>query len=88
MTLEKNSEKPKPQGKSASVLSALKSGISLNRFDAEKLLGDHCLHSTISELRAKGFLFSDEWERIPTRFNRDVRVKRYSYIGPVGNGPL
>lgn len=80
-------EKPKQQGKSATILSILKSGVSLNRFDAEPL-GDHCLHSTISELRSKGFIIHDEWESVPTRFNKRVQVKRYVYAGCAGNGQV
>lgn len=66
--------------KENTVLGLLRTGCSLNRFEAEEL-GDHCLNSTISCLRAKGHLFSDEWEIVPTRFGTDVRVKRYRYIG-------
>ncbi|HWW06171.1 helix-turn-helix domain-containing protein [Collimonas sp.] len=62
------------------ILSILKSGNSLNQFEAERFR-DHCLHSTISTLRAKGFLFRDEWEWVNSRFGKDVCVKRYSYIG-------
>ena len=66
--------------KEQSILKVLRAGRSLNRFEAEPL-GDHCLHSTIATLRGKGYLFFDEWERVPTRFNREVRVKRYRYVG-------
>jgi hypothetical protein len=63
-----------------SILKVLRGGRSLNRFEAEPL-GDHCLHSTIATLRRKGHLFYDQWERVPTRFNKAVRVKRYCYVG-------
>lgn len=66
--------------KEARILTIMKSGNSLNRFEAE-YLGDHCLHSTIATLRRKGYLFSDAWEWVPTRFAKEVHVKRYSYIG-------
>jgi hypothetical protein len=66
--------------KESSILKVLKDGRSLNRFEAEPL-GDHCLHSTIATLRKKGHLVCDQWERVPTRFNREVRVKRYRYVG-------
>jgi hypothetical protein len=66
--------------KESIILQALRAGRSLNRFEAEPL-GDHCLHSTIATLRGKGYLFYDEWERVPTRFNKEVRVKRYRYVG-------
>jgi len=70
--------------KEASILAVLRSGQSLNRFEAERL-GDHCLHSTVSTLRDKGYLFHDEWERVPTRFGKEANVKRYWYIG-LANG--
>jgi hypothetical protein len=66
--------------KESSILKVLLEGRSLNRFEAEPL-GDHCLHSTIATLRSKGYLFYDQWERVPTRFNKEVRVKRYRYVG-------
>jgi len=66
--------------KESGILKVFLAGRSLNRFEAEPL-GDHCLHSTISTLRSKGYAFYEEWERVPTRFNREVRVKRYRYVG-------
>lgn len=74
----------KENTKEMSILEALRTGRSLNRFEAERL-GDHCLHSTISTLRSKGYSFYDEWERVPTRFNKEARVKRYRYVG-IGRG--
>ena len=64
------------------ILDALRSGISLNRFEAERI-GDHALNSTISVLRAEGYTIIDEWEQVPTRFNKSARVKRYRYAGGV-----
>lgn len=57
------------------ILEALTSG-SLNRFEAERL-GDHCLHSTVSELRQSGHAILSHWERVPTRWGVECRVKRY-----------
>ena len=65
--------------KETTILQTLVGGRSLNRFEAEPL-GDHCLHSTIATLRGKGYLFHDQWEDVPTRFGKTVRVKRYSYL--------
>ena len=48
---------------------------SLNRFEAERI-GDHCLHSTIAELRKSGHSIYDQWETVETRF-KPTRVKRY-----------
>lgn len=73
-----SNESTKTKGHSSkknSILAVLRTR-SLNRFEAERH-GDHCLHSTISELRKDGHAFHDEWETVPTRFRRDVRVKRY-----------
>lgn len=61
--------------KKASILNVLRER-SLNRFEAQRY-GDHCLHTTISTLTSEGHKFHSEWERVPTRFGRDVRVKRY-----------
>lgn len=59
------------------ILAALRSGRGLNRFEAERL-GDHCLNSTVSALRATGHAIDSSWERVPTRFNpAGVRVLRY-----------
>lgn len=49
---------------------------SLNRFEAEAF-GDHCLHSTISTLKAEGHIFDARPEKVPTRFGRPTQVKRY-----------
>lgn len=80
-------DKPKRQSKSESILSVLKSGVSLQRFTAETL-GDHCLNSTVAELRSKGYQIHSEWISVPTRFGRHVRVKLYSYAGTAGNGEV
>jgi len=52
-------------------------GLSLNRFEAE-VLGDHCLHSTVSTLvNNLGLEISRKWEAVPNRFGGTTRVKRY-----------
>lgn len=71
---------PAQHTKELTILAILKSGNSLNRFEAERF-GDHCLHSTIATLRSKGHTFHDAWEWVPTRFGKEVHVKRYSYLG-------
>lgn len=53
---------------------------SLNRFEAERL-GDHCLNSTISDLRAEGHPIHSISELVPTRFDKEVRVNRYFLAG-------
>lgn len=64
--------------KKAAILAALRHG-SLNRFEAERL-GDHCLNSTVSDLRKDGNVIVAYPEAVPTRFGRKVRVKRYHLI--------
>lgn len=64
--------------KKSTILAALRSR-SLNRFEAERL-GDHCLNSTIAELRAEGHLIHSQPEMVETRFGRRVRVNRYRLI--------
>ena len=52
-------------------------GLSLNRFEAEKL-GDHCLHSTVSTLvNTLGLEIHRKWEVVLNRFGGTTRVKRY-----------
>lgn len=68
--------------KKAAILAALRHG-SLNRFEAERL-GDHCLNSTVSELRKEGHVIHAMEEHVPTRFGRNVRVKRYFLTGSKG----
>lgn len=48
---------------------------SLNRFEAERI-GDHCLHSTVADLRNDGHNIFAQWEVVETRF-KPTRVKRY-----------
>jgi hypothetical protein len=67
--------------KESMILTIMREGRSLNRFEAERL-GDHCLHSTIATLRGKGHFFHDEWEWVRTRFG-ETHVKRYHYIGVI-----
>lgn len=68
--------------KVGTILRVMRAGKSLNRFEAE-VLGDHVLPSTIAGLRAQGHLFLASWERVPTRFGKLVRVRRYTYVGRV-----
>lgn len=47
------------------VLLALLTGRSYNRFEAERELADHCLHSTVSELQDKGLRIDRQEEEVP-----------------------
>lgn len=66
------------------ILRLLKSGQTLNRFEAEAH-GDHCLNSTIADLRAEGHRILDVWEHVPNRMGSLVRVKRYRYAQVADN---
>ena len=79
------SHMPKPV-KELRILDVLRSGQSLNRFEATKL-GDSCLNSTIAKLRAKGEPILSRWERIPGRFSDEVRCLRYYYEGTAQRTP-
>lgn len=68
---------PKPESKKAKMLRYFVTGKSLNVFEAEPI-GDHCLNSTISALANDyGLEFHRQWETVPSRFCKEVRVKRY-----------
>lgn len=63
--------------KLASMLSHFVSGMTLNRFDAERHF-DHCLHSTVSSLEGYGLAFDRRWETVPcVRGTKRTRCKRY-----------
>jgi hypothetical protein len=61
------------------VLIYLVTGRSLNRFEAERIVNDHCLHSSISGLeRDSALVFDRRFETVPClRGTAEVRVKRY-----------
>ncbi|MDO8402624.1 MAG: hypothetical protein Q7T27_03920 [Pseudomonas sp.] len=60
------------------ILAHLLTGATFNRFEAEDL-GDHCLNTTISTLANRYGLFIERhFERVPNRWGKPCRVKRYS----------
>jgi hypothetical protein len=63
--------------KQTRVLAALATGQSFNRFEAERSLNDHCLHSTVSTLQREGIGIQREWETVPGFRGLPTRVKRY-----------
>lgn len=71
----------RPACKWKRVLAALVLGRNYNRFEAEKALNDHCLHSTISTLQDKGITVLREFETVPGFRGIPTQVKRY-WIGP------
>ena len=76
-----NTLKVKPGTKEYAVLSALITGRSFNRFDAERELHDHCLHSTVSTLQGKGIFIYRENEKVPCLGGlKLVDVKRYRLL--------
>lgn len=66
------------KGKIAMIEHHLRNG-SLNTFEAIQL-GDTCLNTTVSILKARGINVISEWENIPNRFGGSTRVKRYRII--------
>lgn len=47
------------------VLLALLDGRSFNRFESERALGDHCLHSTVATIQGKGVPVERKNEQVP-----------------------
>lgn len=70
-----NYSRPTPKYKR--VLRALLVGRSLNRFEAETTVRDHCLHSTVSELEKKGVTIDRHEESVPGYMGVATRVMRY-----------
>lgn len=71
----------RPPCKWKRVLAGLILGNTYNRFEAEKALNDHCLHSTISTLEDKGLTVFREYENVPGFRGIPTQVKRY-WIAP------
>ena len=59
------------------VLAAFYRGHSFNRFEAERQLNDHCLHSTVSTLQDMGLVIERQFETVPGYRNIPTRVCRY-----------
>lgn len=59
------------------VLGAFLTGRSFNRFDAERQLSDHCLHSTVSTIEGKGVRISRRTEKVPGYLGIATDVCRY-----------
>lgn len=74
-------DKPKTPSKKKRVLMALCER-SYNRFEAERQLHDHCLHTTVSTLQNKHGIEVDlELESVPGYLGIDTWVCRY-WIAP------
>jgi hypothetical protein len=67
----------KQLGKEDSILLYFAKGKKLNRFQAEPL-GDHCLHTTISDLQRKyPIKFDRQTIKVPNRFGALTSIKEY-----------
>ena len=64
------------------VLRALLTGRSFNRFEAARELSDHCLHSTIATIQAKGVPVARRIEKIPGYMGIQTECCRY-WLEPV-----
>jgi len=69
---------PRPNTKARSVLNYFLTGASANRFEAERHLHDHCLHSTVSTLQNDyGIEISRQFETVPGFEGSPTRCSRY-----------
>jgi hypothetical protein len=68
----------RPPRKWERVLRALLSGQTVNRFEAERGLHDHCLHTTVSNLQAKGLVINRKMEQVPGYQGVPTDCARYS----------
>lgn len=59
------------------VLAAFLSGRSFNRFEAERQLHDHALHSTVSTLQNMGLVIDRAMEAVPGYMGATTHVMRY-----------
>lgn len=59
------------------VLSAFLTGRSFNRFEAERELHDHALHSTVSTLQSMGTVIDRTMEAVPGYMGTTAHVMRY-----------
>ena len=69
---------PKLPTKTTRVFNALMTGKSFNRFEAERELHDHCLHSTVSVIERKHRItISRKRESVPGYMGSPTYVFRY-----------
>lgn len=80
-----HSQSSKPMLKWRRVLAALLSGRSFNRFEAERELRDHCLHSTVSTIQSKGVPIERRDEVVPGYQGIPTHVCRY-WLAPECRG--
>lgn len=76
--LQANVSSPRPNTKIHRVLSALATGRSFNRFEAERELNDHTLNSTVSEITTRyGITIQRREETVPGFQGAPTRCCRY-----------
>ncbi len=69
---------PRPNTKARNVLDYFLTGKNANRFEAERLLHDHCLHSTVSTLqKLYGIEISRITETVPGFEGNPTQCCRY-----------
>ena len=78
-TSARNSTRPPLKWKR--FLRAFCEGETLNRFEAERSLHDHCLHSTVSTIQAKGVTILRRLEKVPGYMGIPTECCRY-WIAP------
>lgn len=69
--------RPRQPFKWQRVLEAFVSGHSYNRFQAERELHDHCLHSTVATLQGMGIKIERRMETVPGFQGCPTEVMRY-----------
>jgi hypothetical protein len=67
----------RPPVKWLRVLHAFCTGRAFNRFEAERELHDHCLHSTVATIESKGVRIARRVERVPGFQGIPTDVCRY-----------
>ena len=67
-----------PPSKIETVISAFIEFGDLNTFQANKIYGDTCLHTSVNDIRRKtGIILNRKSERVINRIGKRVSVKRY-----------
>lgn len=64
------------------VLRAFLSGRTFNRFEAERELHDHCLHTTVAALEGRGIRIDRDDETVPGFAGISTHCKRYRLTNP------
>jgi len=73
-------EKRNVKGQKAAVLNYLKSGHTLTTKEAVDRFGCTRLPARISDYRAEGYRFAEEWVTGETRYGTPTRFKRYKLM--------